>query len=88
MSSSFTAELLASCSTDCREIYYRTNGILAQKKSLRQRLPTKIIPRECLSNSDFIALSSVEKLTAAQSVQNSEGVVTGSARATRAQADA
>jgi hypothetical protein len=51
------------------EIYYESNGILAQKKRRVGVLQQKKFHASVLMNRDFIALSSVEKLTAAQSVQ-------------------
>jgi len=51
------------------EIYYESNGILAQKKRRVGVLQQKNFHASVLMNRDFIALSSVEKLTAAQSVQ-------------------
>ncbi|MGA2200753.1 MAG: hypothetical protein ABSG40_02225 [Terriglobales bacterium] len=69
MSSSFPAEQLVFCSAGVRETFYDSNGILAQKNRRVGALRQKSFRASALSNRNFIALSSVEKITAAQSVQ-------------------
>jgi hypothetical protein len=51
---------------------YGTNGILAQKNSQVRVIEQKYFARMLTAHPDFFALSSGEKITAAQSVQLSK----------------
>jgi hypothetical protein len=65
----FTADSFCFAVPVFGEMDCETNGILAQKNSPRPCLCNKNFSRSALPNADFQALSSVEKLTAAQTVQ-------------------
>jgi len=70
MSASLLADLLLLYGYRAQdEINYGTNGILAQKKWLRRCRQTKNFSRIQILHRDFRTLSSIEKLTAAQRVQ-------------------
>jgi hypothetical protein len=69
MSSAFIAEQVLFCCTGCRRNFLRDERILAQKKRRVGVLQQKNFRARALSNRDFLALSSVEVLTAARSVQ-------------------
>jgi len=51
------------------EIYSEMKGILAQNKTLVADFARKILCNARLWNRDFVPLSSIEKITAAQNVQ-------------------